>query len=95
MDDVVLKTSAKVLRRGEETRTRMIAAIRDFIAEHGYSPTVRELGDAVGLKTTSSVFAQLRTLAQQKRITFKPEMPRTIQLTGGPDRCPCCGRALP
>jgi hypothetical protein len=89
-----LKTSPRIRARGEETRNRMVAAIKDHIATHGYPPTVRELGDAVGLKSTSSVFAQLRTLAMQKRITYKPEMPRTIQLTDAAQRCPSCGRPL-
>jgi SOS-response transcriptional repressor LexA len=91
MDDVVLKTSPRQLAQGRQTRDRLVEAIRQFIAEHGYSPTVRELGDLVGLKSTASVHFQLRALAIEKRITWKPEQPRTVRPTIPPVTPPAQG----
>jgi repressor LexA len=92
MDDVVLKVNKGQVAQGRRTRDRMVTAIGAFIADHGYSPTVRELGALVGLSSTSSVHAQLHTLAMQKRISWDPTRPRTVRLTNAPDqRCPKCG----
>lgn len=42
-------------RHGEEVREKILEAVVSYIKEHGYSPSVREIGDMVGLKSTSSV----------------------------------------
>jgi len=58
--------------------------ILDFIAhtrdERGYPPSVREIGDAVGLHSPSSVHAQLATLAQKGYLTKDPTKPRAIRV---------------
>ncbi|MGJ7908332.1 transcriptional repressor LexA [Actinopolyspora sp. H202] len=41
---------------------RILAAIRDWVVEHGYSPSTREIGDAVGLRSSSSVSKHLANL---------------------------------
>ena len=50
--------------------------ILDFIAEtvrdRGYPPTVREIGEAVGLTSSSSVHAQLRTSSARASCTRTP-----------------------
>jgi repressor LexA len=40
----------------------ILAAIRDWVVRHGYAPSTRELGEAVGLASTSSVSRHLRVL---------------------------------
>jgi hypothetical protein len=40
-------------------RIAILDFIRDHVAAHGYPPSVREIGDAVGLASTSSVHHQL------------------------------------
>jgi len=47
-----------------DTRRRILAAIRDLTRERGYPPTVREIGQAVGLRSTSSVQYQLHILCR-------------------------------
>ena len=44
---------------GAEVRTKMKEKIIEYICEHGYAPTVREICEMVGLKSTSSVHAHL------------------------------------
>lgn len=43
-------------------RKRIEKFVIDYITEHGYAPTVREIGEGVGLRSTSSVQAHIRTM---------------------------------
>ncbi|TQF75026.1 transcriptional repressor LexA [Rhodococcus spelaei] len=40
----------------------ILATIRDWVVEHGYAPSTRQIGDAVGLASTSSVSKHLKSL---------------------------------
>lgn len=40
---------------GQKVREQIRQVIIDYIQQHGYPPTVREIGEAVGLKSTSGV----------------------------------------
>ncbi len=59
-------------------------AIMDFLhaftGEHGYPPSVREIGDAVGLKSPSSVHSQLSTLEDKGLLRRDPTKPRALDL---------------
>lgn len=41
--------------RGVETRKKILEVIVNYIQEHGYSPTVREICSLTGLKSTQTV----------------------------------------
>ncbi len=56
--------------------------IRKMVEERGYPPSVREIGEAVGLKSSSTVHAHLVTLQQKGYIKRNPATPRAIALTG-------------
>jgi repressor LexA len=43
---------------------QILTMIRDWVEQHGYPPTIREIGAAVGLASPSSVAYQLRTLEE-------------------------------
>ncbi|MET7616171.1 MarR family transcriptional regulator [Streptomyces sp. NPDC005408] len=45
-----------------ERQESILRCIREWIAEHGEGPTIREIGERVGLSSTSSVAYQLRRL---------------------------------
>jgi repressor LexA len=59
--------------------------ILDFIAEtvqdRGYPPTVREIGEAVGLTSSSSVHAQLTNLERLGKLHKDPTKPRAMTLS--------------
>lgn len=59
-------------------------AIVDFIIIHneekGYSPTFREIADAVGLLSVSSVHKHISDLADQGYIKRQPHSPRTLEV---------------
>ncbi len=46
--------------------TRILDFIADTVRERGYPPTVREIGEAVGLTSSSSVHAQLANLERHR-----------------------------
>jgi repressor lexA len=55
--------------------------IKESILNKGYPPSVREIGESVGLKSTSSVHAHLNTLEKKGYIRKDPTKPRTIEIT--------------
>ena len=59
---------------------RVLAHIKDSIEKRGYPPSMREIGQAVGLTSTSSVAHQLRTLEEKGFIKRDPNRPRAMQV---------------
>ncbi|WP_406692178.1 transcriptional repressor LexA [Saccharopolyspora sp. ID03-671] len=67
-----------------DRQLKVLEAIREWMSEHGYPPSVREIGDAVGLTSTSSVAYQLRVLERKGFLRRDPHRPRTVGvLVGG------------
>jgi repressor LexA len=61
-----------------ERQQQVLEYIRSIVAERGYPPSVREIGDAVGLSSPSSVHAQLNSLVAAGMIRKDPSKPRAI-----------------
>jgi repressor LexA len=61
-----------------DRQRRVLDMIRHWIDRRGYPPTVREIGDAVGLNSTSSVAYQLRTLESKGYLRRSGSRPRTV-----------------
>lgn len=59
---------------------RVLEVIRDTVAKRGYPPSIRELGDAVGLASSSSVAHQLKVLEQKGFIRRDPNRPRAMEV---------------
>jgi repressor LexA len=62
----------------------ILTAIQASIAQRGYPPSMREIGDAVGLKSLSSVTHQLNQLELAGRIRRDPNRPRALEVLGDP-----------
>ena len=56
--------------------------IISYMKENLFSPTVREIGMGVGLKSTSSVYTHLKNLQKHNLITMRESEPRTIRPVG-------------
>ena len=54
----------------------------EYVDDHGYPPTVREIGDAVGLASPSTVHAHLANLERAGLLRRDPTKPRAIELIG-------------
>jgi repressor LexA len=61
---------------------RILEYIKRTIQERGYPPTVREIGEAVGLTSSSSVHAQLANLERLGLMRRDPTKPRAMELRG-------------
>ncbi len=54
----------------------------DYVDRHGYPPTVREIGEAVGLASPSTVHAHLANLERAGLLKRDPSKPRALDLVG-------------
>lgn len=75
-----------------ERQKAVYELIRDLILNRGYGPTVREIGEAFGIKSPNGVMCHLRALERKGLITRSPNKSRAIELTEGVDRR---GHSLP
>jgi repressor LexA len=74
---------------------RILEFISETVRERGYPPTVREIGEAVGLTSSSSVHAQLANLERRGMLHKDPTKPRAMALSDQPPRAaivPLVGR---
>lgn len=60
----------------------VLDVIRSSVTERGYPPSIREIGDAVGLTSTSSVAHQLRALERKGYLRRDPNRPRAVNVRG-------------
>ena len=65
-----------------ESREYILNCIIQFMEEHNYSPTIRELCDMSGLKSTSTVYMHLQKLKSDGLISMVEYEPRTITVKG-------------
>jgi repressor LexA len=61
---------------------KVLEVIRDWVERFGYPPSVREIGDAVGLNSTSSVHHQLRALERKGYLRRDPNRTRAVDVRG-------------
>ncbi|MEU4580089.1 MULTISPECIES: transcriptional repressor LexA [Nonomuraea] len=59
---------------------RILATIRDWVVRHGYPPSTRELGRAVGLRSSSAVSKHLRSLEEKGFLTRGSSVSRPIDV---------------
>lgn len=59
---------------------RILEMIRREVAEKGYPPSLREIGEAVGLRSPSSIAHQLKVLESKGFVRRDPNRPRAIEL---------------
>lgn len=59
---------------------RVLAYIRDSVESRGYPPSMREIGVAVGLTSSSSVAHQLRVLEGKGFLRRDPNRPRAVEV---------------
>ncbi len=67
---------------------RILEVIRDSVERRGYPPSMREIGEAVGLASTSSVTHQLTALEKKGFLRRDPNRPRAVdvRMPDGTDR---------
>ena len=65
-----------------DTRYKVYDFLVDFITQNNYAPSIREICEGVGLKSTSSVYSHLMALEREGKIEVKDRSPRAIKLLG-------------
>jgi len=63
----------------------ILDVIRASVTNRGYPPSIREIGDAVGLTSTSSVAHQLRSLEKKGFLRRDPNRPRAVDVRSAED----------
>src|SRR6476620_9254471 len=63
-----------------ERQRTILEVIRASVTTRGYPPSIREIGDAVGLTSTSSVAHQLRTLERKGFLRRDANRPRAVDV---------------
>ena len=83
MDQAITSTASARPREDSLTRRQRLVldAIRTHVAEYGFAPSFREIGEAAGLKSPSSVKHQLQTLCEKGYIRMSANKGRAIELT--------------
>ena len=64
-----------------ERQRQILDFLTSYLDAHGYPPTVREIGEAVGLASPSTVHAHLANLERAGLIKRDPTKPRALELT--------------
>jgi repressor LexA len=59
---------------------RILVAIRDWVVRYGYSPSTRQIGDAVGLRSSSSVSKHLASLEEKGFLRRSASVSRPIDV---------------
>ena len=68
-----------------ERQRTILDVIRASVTSRGYPPSIREIGDAVGLTSTSSVAHQLRTLERKGFLRRDANRPRAVDVRSADD----------
>jgi repressor LexA len=65
-----------------ERQQEIYGFVVEYVDEHGYPPTVREIGERVGLASPSTVHAHLANLERAGYLRRDPTKPRALELVG-------------
>src|SRR3974390_2207633 len=65
-------------RAPTDRQQRILDVIREFTSERGYPPSVREIGERVGLSSSSTVQSHLKTLEKRGLLRRDPTKPRAL-----------------
>ena len=72
------------MHKQRQTQERVLDFIKKVIQEKGYPPSVREIGEAVGLKSTSTVHGHLVRLERKGLLHRDSMKPRAMEILGNP-----------
>lgn len=68
------------VERGVERRQAILTFLRAYVSEHGYAPSIPEIGAAVGLASYSNVHKHLLRMQQEGLIRMTPRTARAISI---------------
>ncbi len=78
--------------RDKNRREKIVGFVRRYIEEHGFAPSVREIGRSVGIRSTRAVKYHLDILVEQGVLERTPGQARSLAAPGRPGALPLVGR---
>lgn len=66
------------IKHGDYVRRDILNYIIDYRKCNGFAPSIREIGQSVGLKSTSTVHSHLKVLEERGMIRKNGNSPRTL-----------------
>lgn len=66
------------MKKSEQRQKEILDFMKKIISEKGYSPTVREICQALKVKSTSTVHSDIKVLEEQGLVKKDPSKPRTV-----------------
>ena len=63
-----------------EKREEILTFIKEYVSVKNYPPTIREIGAAVNLSSTSSVHSHLNKLQEEGKLAIERNSPRAIRI---------------
>jgi len=76
--------STQSKNRLSRRQQQILEFIRESVLSRGFPPSIREIGEAVGLSSSSTVHSHLRSLETKGFLRRNPSKPRSIELLDGP-----------
>lgn len=64
----------------DELNYKILIYIKEYISERDYPPTVREIAEALAIKSTNTVQSRLKKMAASKILTYEKYKSRTIRI---------------
>ncbi len=64
---------------------RVLDAIKALVTERGYAPTIRELGDRLGMTSTNAVADHLKLLKKKGCVEWERNQARTLRIVSQPE----------
>jgi repressor LexA len=68
-----------------DRQRQVLSFIAETVAERGYPPSVREIGEALGLASSSTVHSHIQSLQKRGYLRVDPTKPRAIEILYDPD----------
>ena len=78
--------------RDKDRRTRILEFVRTYTDEHGFAPSIREIGRAVGIRSTKAVKYHLDIMVGEGLLKRTPKQARGLATAHQPDSLPLIGR---
>jgi repressor LexA len=78
--------------RPRDRRQQVLAFVRRYVEHHGYSPSIREIGAAVGIRSTRAVKYHLDILVDEGRLERTDGRARSLSTLARPTALPLIGR---
>jgi len=78
--------------RDKDRRSRILKFVRTYTDKHGFAPSIREIGRAVGIRSTKAVKYHLDILVNEGLLKRAPRKARGLQTAHQPDALPLIGR---